>query len=148
MIQAVALLAELFFGDLMTEEQPTVEKYPNFTNRRGEELSLEDIIDGRVVTIAEITYLFKKPAKGFWNYIGIKKRSKRGITQKIKDDKIEVSFHVNNNSLKISIGSKGALPKLHRNYDKGTICMKYFKEDGFYWHIYLPRSSFVPIDWI
>ena len=81
-------------------------------------------------------------------HVGFKKRSKIEVTHRIKDDKIGVSFHVNNNSLKISIGSKKALPKLHRDYDKNTICMKYLEEDGFYWHIYLPKSSFKPIDWI
>ncbi len=148
MLQAVASLAELLFGDLIYRDEPTVETLPIFINKRGEALLLEDIIKGRVVTTAEITYLYKKPARGLWEHVGFKKRSKIEVTHRIKDDKIGVSFHVNNNSLKISIGSKKALPKLHRDYDKNTICMKYLEEDGFYWHIYLPKSSFKPIDWI
>lgn len=147
-IQAVASLAELFFGDLIPEDEQIEETCPTFTNTRGEELSLKDIVNSRVVTVVKIAYLIKEPANGFWGFIGFKKYPSRKMVHEIRDDKIGVSFHCNENSLKISIWSKSKLPKLHRYYNKETICLKYNEENGFYWHIYLPRSSFVPIDWI
>jgi len=38
MLQAVASLAELLFGDLIYRDEPTVETLPIFINKRGEAL--------------------------------------------------------------------------------------------------------------
>jgi hypothetical protein len=148
MIQAFAALTELLFGDLSSQDETIVETPLVFINKRGEELPLKDIMNSRVVTIVKISYLLREPANGFWGIIGFKKNPPKEIAHEIRDDKIGVSFHCNEVSLKISIWSKSKLPKLHRYYNKKTICLKYNEEDGFSWHIYLPISSFIPVDWV